>query len=159
LNIKEENQLNITDLNLNKKDNLHNNNINIKANIDNSNLIDDVKDKKFNLDIEIANEIYYDNRKYIIIPKQPKNENKITNFFRNKRRKKHLKKGLFCNNIVKRVIYIKQLYIYHLYKPHSNDCDEIYKTIADKKKNIKLIDNLIEYEIIDKWLKNSGLNC
>ena len=67
LNIKEENKLNITDVNFNKKDNFHNNNINIKANIDNSNLIDDIKDIKFNLDIETLNEIFYDNRKYIKI--------------------------------------------------------------------------------------------
>ena len=58
MNIKEENKLNITDVNFNKKDNLHNNNINIKANIDNSNLIEDIKDIKFNLDIETSNEIF-----------------------------------------------------------------------------------------------------
>ena len=57
---------------------MHSNKINIKTNNDNPNLIDDVKDIKFNLDIEIANEIFYDNRKYIIAPKQPKNENIIT---------------------------------------------------------------------------------
>ena len=80
LNIKEENKSNITDFNFNKKDNLYKNKINIKANNDNSNLIDDVKDIKFNLYIEIANEIFYDNKKYIIAPKQPKNENIITYF-------------------------------------------------------------------------------
>ena len=111
MNIKEENILNITDFNFNKKDNIHNNKINIKANNDNPNLIDDVKDIKFNLDIEIANEIFYGNRKYIIESKQPKNENINTYFCRNIRRKEHLKKGLFCYSIVKRVIY-KKNFIY-----------------------------------------------
>ena len=31
-------------------------------------------------------------------------------------------------------------------EPHTNDCDEIYKTISDKKENIKLIENYTEYE-------------
>ena len=86
----------------------------------NINEIDNVKDKKYDITNEIEKQIIYNKRTFIFPPKQPKDKNIKTYFCMNRRKNELIKKGFFCKDNMKRIIYKKKYYIYQLYQNHSD---------------------------------------
>ena len=122
------------------------NNINNEKNsekiIDNDkeNEVLEVKDNIYDINYKTPKYILYNNRIFYKDNYYSKSTNSETFFCKKRRYNEHLKNGLFCNAIIKKIIFNNKIK-YELKKEHSKECNELYLNLNTKINTKKAVEN------------------